>query len=215
MKKVIKIISSLIFSLLIIGAFPIKSESISNKFNLIETQLMNTNDFVENGVRTEYIVNQSIYKEKILIEEKLKKTFGENVGINNDSIIYKDEFKEIEVVLWSDNENTKVQITYINNNKNINTLEIRKELKKIQNISAKNIKYFDFVRVKIIEDQKQHLLEVLRNNIKQNTLEILDIYNGSVAKGRLYDGNRISIGHIKYDTGEYLIIGTPVIFVTY
>ena len=47
------------------------------------------------------------------------------------------------------------------------------------------------------------------------TLEVLNIHNGSVGKAELYDGNKINMGFTKYDTGEYLIIGTPVIFVTY
>jgi len=92
---------------------------------------------------------------------------------------------------------------------------LRNELKQIQNIAAENIKYFNFIKVKIIEEQKQHILETIENNVKKDTLEVIDIHNGSVAKGELKDGNRINIGYIKYDTGEYLIIGTPVIFVTY
>ena len=46
-------------------------------------------------------------------------------------------------------------------------------------------------------------------------MKILEISNGSIAKATLMDGTNINIGQISYDTGSYLIIGTPVIFITY
>lgn len=38
---------------------------------------------------------------------------------------------------------------------------------------------------------------------------------GVVAEATFEDNQHINIGQIKYDTGSYLIIGTPIIFVTY
>lgn len=215
MKKGIKIISTIIFSLLIIGAVPIKSELISDNFNFIENEFMQTSYFIQNGIKVEYSVNQPIYKEYNSIQEQFKKVFGEDIQLKNNSIVYKDSFKEVTALIWKDDEKTNVQISYLNNDENDNIFKLRNELKQIQNIAAENIKYFNFIKVKIIEEQKQHILETIENNVKKDTLEVIDIHNGSVAKGELKDGNRINIGYIKYDTGEYLIIGTPVIFVTY
>lgn len=215
MKNIIKLIFIISLSLLIIGAVPITSELFSDNFNFMETELVKKGDFIQNGIKVEYSISQPINKEFSVLEEKFKKNYGENVQSNENSIFYKDSIKEVKAVLWSDDKNTKVQITYINNNKNANTFQLKKELKQIENIAAKNIKYFNFIKVKIIEDQKQNLLDILKNNIDIETLEILNIHNGSVGKAELYDANKINIGLIKYDTGEYLIIGTPVIFVTY
>ena len=53
----------------------------------------------------------------------------------------------------------------------------------------------------------------LKNSIGE--FEKLDISNGSVAKATMIDSTNINIGQITYDTGSYLIIGTPIIFVTY
>lgn len=215
MKGIIKLMFFISLSLLIIGAVPIKSESHSDNFDFMETEFMKASDFIQNGIKVEYSINQPANKEFSLLEENFKKNFGENVQSNDNNIFYKDSIKEIKAVVWRNNENTKVQIIYVNNDKNANTFQLKQELKQIQNIAAKNIKYFNFIKVKIIEDQKQNILEILNNKIDKETLEVLNIHNGSVGKAELYDGSKINIGFVKYDTGEYLIIGTPVIFVTY
>lgn len=215
MKNIMKLMFVISLSLLIIGAVPIKSELFSDNFDFMETEFIEISDFIQNGIKVEYSISQPINKEFSLLKENFKKSFGENVQSNENIIVYKDSIKEIKAILWSNNENTKVQISYINNDKNANTFQLKQELKQIQNIAAKNIKYFNFIKVKIIEDQKQNLLDTLKNNIDMKTLEVLNIHNGSVGKAELYDGNKINMGFTKYDTGEYLIIGTPVIFVTY
>ena len=215
MKNVMKLMFVLSLSLLIIGAVPIRSESNSDNFDFMETEFIKNSDFIQNGIKVEYSIGQPVNKEFSLLKENFKKSFGQDIEANENIIVYKDLIKEIKVVVWSNDEDTKVQITYINNDKNANTFQWKQELKQIQNIAAKNIKYFNFIKVKIIEDQKQNLLDTLKNNIDMKTLEVLNIHNGSVGKAELYDGNKINMGFTKYDTGEYLIIGTPVIFVTY
>ena len=69
----------------------------------------------------EYSISQPISKEFSLLKENFKKSFGEDVQSNENIIVYKDLIKEIKAVVWSNNEDTKVQITYINNDKNANT----------------------------------------------------------------------------------------------
>lgn len=215
MKKMMKVISTIVLSLIVIGAVPTKSELPSDNFDFIENQIKESSEFIQNGIKVEYSVSQPISKEISRIEKYFNLNFHKNVQTDGNSIIYDDSTKQIKALVWSDNENTKVQIIYINNDKNANTFHLKKELNQIQNIAAKNIKYFNFIKVKIIEERKQNLLEILKNNIDKDTLEIIDIHNGSVGKANLYDGNKVNIGFVKYDTGEYLVIGTPVIFITY
>ncbi|EOR21304.1 MULTISPECIES: hypothetical protein [Clostridium] len=215
MKKMMKVISTIVLSLIVIGAVPTKSELPSDNFDFIENQIKESSEFIQNGIKVEYSVSQPISKEISRIEKYFNLNFHKNVQTDGNSIIYDDSTKQIKALVWSDNENTKVQIIYINNDKNANTFHLKKELNQMQNIAAKNIKYFNFIKVKIIEERKQNLLEILKNNIDKDTLEIMDIHNGSVGKANLYDGNKVNIGFVKYDTGEYLVIGTPVIFITY
>jgi len=215
MKKMMKVISTIVLSLIVIGAVPTKSELPSDNFDFIENQIKESSEFIQNGIKVEYSVSQPISKEISRIEKYFNLNFHKNVQTDGNSIIYDDSTKQIKALVWSDNENTKVQIIYINNDKNANTFHLKKELNQMQNIAAKNIKYFNFIKVKIIEERKQNLLEILKNNIDKDTLEIMHIHNGSVGKANLYDGNKVNIGFVKYDTGEYLVIGTPVIFITY
>lgn len=215
MRNILKMVISIILSLLIIGAVPVKSKENLKSFQNIEAKVIENTDFIQNGIKVEYITSKPIDDEGLRIYEILKEEFDGDIKVEGNTIFLRDSVKEIKVIVWSDNENTKVQIIYMNNSKTNSTSFIRDELVKVQDISAKNIKYFDFIKVKIIQDKKQNVLEILEENIDKKTLETLDIYNGSVGKSKLYDGNKINIGIVKYTTGEYLVIGTPVIFVTY
>lgn len=215
MKKILKILPILAFFLLIIETVPVKSELISDNFYFLEDELINTGDFIENGVRVEYSSKNNLENELLVIKKNLSDLFKEDVYIHNNSIFFSDDQRDIKVLVWSSEEETKVQITYINNKKECTIRKMIKEMEQIQYFAAENIKYFNFVKVKIIEEKKQDILDTLKENIEEKTLEELDIVNGKIGKGKLKDENKINFSFMSYDTGEYLIIGTPVIFITY
>ena len=129
MKNVMKLMFVLSLSLLIIGAVPIRSESNSDNFDFMETEFIKNSDFIQNGIKVEYSIGQPVNKEFSLLKENFKKSFGQDIEANENIIVYKDLIKEIKVVVWSNDEDTKVQITYINNDKNANTFQLKQELK--------------------------------------------------------------------------------------
>lgn len=215
MKKILKILPILAFFLLIIETVPVKSELISDNFYFLEDELINAGDFIENGVRVEYSSKNNLENELLVIKKNLSDLFKEDVYIDNNTIFFSDDQRDIKVLVWSSEEETKVQITYINNKKECTIRKMIKEMEQIQYFAAENIKYFNFVKVKIIEEKKQDILDTLKENIEEKTLEELDIVNGKIGKGKLKDENKINFSFMSYDTGEYLIIGTPVIFITY
>lgn len=215
MKKILKILPILAFFLLIIETVPVKSELISDNFYFLEDELINTGDFIENGVRVEYSSKNNLENELLVIKKNLSDLFKEDVYIDNNTIFFSDDQRDIKVLVWSSEEETKVQITYINNKKECTIRKMIKEMEQIQYFAAENIKYFNFVKVKIIEEQRQDILDILKENIEEKTLEELDIVNGKIGKGKLKDENKINFSFMSYDTGEYLILGTPVIFITY
>ena len=215
MKKILKILPILAFFLLIIETVPVKSELISDNFYFLEDELINTGDFIENGVRVEYSSKNNLENELLVIKKNLGDLFKEDVYIHNNSIFFSDDQRDIKVLVWNSEEGTKVQITYINNRKECTISKMIKEMEQIQYFAAENIKYFNFVKVKIIEEKKQDILDTLKENIEEKTLEELDIVNGKIGKGKLKDENKINFSFMSYDTGEYLILGTPVIFITY
>ncbi|NLL30184.1 MAG: hypothetical protein GX258_03910 [Clostridiales bacterium] len=212
MKKLFLVISSILISFFIIGAMPNQEKNLDS-FNLLTTDLIEINNFIENGVRVEYSTKKNINKEYDFIKNKFIETFGENIKLTNNSIEYNDDLKEVKAVFWSKNDTSYIRIDYFNNNENIEVLEIRNILAEIINIKKEKVKYFDFIKLKIIEEEKDETKEIIKNYIVDK--EFLEVENGIIGKGILKDNTKINIGYMQYDTGEYLIIGTPVIFVTY
>lgn len=212
MKKLFLVISSILISFFIIGAMPNQEKNLDS-FNLLTTYLIEINNFIENGVRVEYSTKKNINKEYDFIKNKFIETFGENIKLTNNSIEYNDDLKEVKAVFWSKNDTSYIRIDYFNNNENIEVLEIRNILAEIINIKKEKVKYFDFIKLKIIEEEKDETKEIIKNYIVDK--EFLEVENGIIGKGILKDNTKINIGYMQYDTGEYLIIGTPVIFVTY
>ena len=214
MKKYLKLLPIIIFILLIIESFPIESEKLVKGFDYFEEKLEDYNDFIKNGVRMEYITSNKVEDEIKKIKEKIITNF-EDINLDKNSIIASNEEETIEAFIWNEEEGTKVQISCINNNKDISTDKIKKKLQQISDFSTKNIKYFNFIKVRIIEEEKQNFLDLLKKNLKEETLEELDIYNGKVSKGELRDGTKINFSLMEYENEEYLVLGTPVIFITY
>lgn len=215
MKKYLRVLPILTFVLLVIGTVPVKSELISDDFYFLEDKIINYGTFIENGVRLEYSTKVSIEDEIVKLKNNFEKQYKVKVNIDSNTISINQDSMEIKAIVWSNKGDTKVQITYINNNSDITTAQLKKELEQIRNFVAKNIKYFDFVKVKIIEEEQQNILDLLRSNIDEKTIEELDILNGKVSKGKLIDGSKINFSFMTYDEGKYLVIGTPVIFITY
>lgn len=87
----------------------------------------------------------------------------------------------------------------------------------MQEIRSNNFideRYFSFIKGKLKVEDK-NIFEDIENKLKIKVSKNLNISNGSIAKATMMDGTNINIGQITYDTGSYLIIGTPIIFVTY
>lgn len=213
MKKLLIIISFIIvFSFLIIGAIPNQDKNI-DEFNKLTTELIKADNFLENGVRVEYTTKNNINAEYDLVKNDFIKIFGENINLLDNSIEYSDECKEVKAVFWNKNDTSYIRIDYLNKNKNIEVMEIRNILAEIINNKKEKVKYFDFVKLKIIEEEKDDTKEIIRNYMKNE--EFLEVENGIIGKGILKDKTKINVGYMQYAKGEYLIIGTPVIFVTY
>ena len=215
MKKLFKIIPIIVLFLLIIQVMPIASLQNSNDFFYLEKNIISKSEVVQNGIRLEYTSENSLKDEIAIIKDNLKKNNYKNIIEKDNNIFIKDKHKDIEIYLWENEAITKVQISCINDNSNMTILETKQEMDKIRDITIKNIKYFNFIKVKIIEENKQDILNIIKKSIKLDDLEVLNISNGIVAKGALKDGSKINFANITYDTGEYLILGTPVIFITY
>ena len=215
MRKYLRILPILTFVLLVVGTVPVKSELISDDFYFLEDRIINNGIFIENGVRLEYSTKNAVEDEILKLKNNFEKQFKAKVNIDNNTISINEDYRDIKAIVWRNKGDTKVQITYVNNDNKSTTNQLKKELEQIQYFATKNIKYFNFVKVKIIEERKQNILDLLKSNVDEKTLEELNILNGKVGKGKLMDGSKINFSFMTYDEENYLVIGTPVIFITY
>ena len=213
MKKVF-FVFLLIFSLLIIGGKEYKCESKEDSFSKIEGYVINNYDFVQNGIKLEYTVDEKLCKEYL----RIKQFFEENnflvLSTENNNITAESENIDYSINICEYNDLIKVQVILINNDVSKSEEELKKLSQKIRNDNFINERYFSFIKGKL-NIQDKNLIDDLEKNLNIKVNEYLDINNGCVAEATFEDNQHINIGQIKYDTGSYLIIGTPIIFVTY
>ena len=213
MKKVF-FVFLLIFSLLIIGGKEYKCESKEDSFSKIEGYVINNYDFVQNGIKLEYTVDEKLCKEYL----RIKQFFEENnflvLSTENNNITAESENIDYSINICEYNDLIKVQVILINNDVSKSEEELKKLSQKIRNDNFINERYFSFIKGKL-NTQDKNLIDDLEKNLNIKVNEYLDINNGCVAEATFEDNQHINIGQIKYDKGSYLIIGTPIIFVTY
>ncbi|MBE6047111.1 MAG: hypothetical protein E7213_01670 [Clostridium sp.] len=179
----------------------------------IQNEMKDDFEFQQNGVRSVYRVNAE--KQDVIKNTKctLEANFKEDVIEKNDEINIRTSLKDIQVKFFSNNNQTIVYFTIINYNKEIIISNLMKELTELQGKNIFDIRYFQYIKGKInnIDDR----LKKIESLHQINNIDTLDIHNGYVGRANLNNGERVNIALNSYDTGNYLVIGTPVIFVTY
>ena len=213
MKKIF-FVFLLIFSLLIINGKEYECEAKKDLFNEVERYILNEYEFVNNGVKLEYTIKTDINNELKRINKIFAAksdvivTKGENwISVEGENINY-------SVNMYNYNELIKVEVIVINNDKTLSESYLKLLVQEIRNSNFIDERYFSFIKGKRKTEDK-NAFEDIENKLKIKVNENLDISNGSIAKATMMDGTNINIGQITYDTGSYLIIGTPIIFVTY
>lgn len=204
----------LIFSLLIINNKEYRYEAKINDFEKIEKYVLENYDFVENGIKVEYTVNESLNNEYLRIKNFFERNnFFISRNENNNINAEKDKVK-YNINIFKYESLIKVQVILINNDINKTGRDLKKLFQKIRNDNFINERYFSFIKGKI-NSEEQKIIENLSEDLHLKIEESLNINNGYVLDAVSENNQCINIGRIKYDTGSYLIIGTPIIFVTY
>lgn len=204
----------LIFSLLIINGKEYECEAKQDLFNDVERYVLNEYEFIENGIKLEYTVKADINKEFERINEIFEDKNDLIVTTSESCISAKSENINYSVNIYNYNELTKVEVIAINKDKTLSEKNLELLVQEIRNSNFIDERYFSFIKGKI-ETEEKNIFEDVENKLKIKINEKLDISNGSIAKATMIDSTNINIGQITYDTGSYLIIGTPIIFVTY
>lgn len=214
MKKVFFVFLLIFSLLLIINGKEYECEAKKDLFNDVERYVLNEYEFIENGIKLEYIVKADINYEFKRINEIFKSKNDLIVTTSELCISAKGKNINYNVNIYNYNGLTKVEVIAINKDKTLSQKNLELLVQEIRNSNFIDERYFSFIKGKI-ETEEKNIFEDVENKLKIKINEKLDISNGSVAKATMIDSTNINIGQITYDTGSYLIIGTPIIFVTY
>lgn len=213
MKKIF-FVFLLIFSLLIINGKEYECEAKKDLFNEVERYVLSEYEFIQNGMKLEYTIKADISDELDRIDKIFQSKNDLVVTKSENSISAKSENINYSVNIYNYSKLTKVEVIVINTDKTLSESYLRLLVEEIRNSNFINERYFSFIKGKIKTEGK-NIFEGVENKLKIRISENIDISNGSIAKATMIDGTNLNIGQITYDTGSYLIIGTPIIFVTY
>lgn len=213
MKKVF-FVFSLIFSLLFINGKEYYCETKEDSFRNIEKVIMENYEFVENGLKLEYTTSLSV-------DDEYKRILLSLSPNNKFKVVQEDNYlrasiEEIEysIHIYTSYNVTRVDMIAINKKKDTSLEYVKQKLQNLRNDNYLDERYFSYVKGRLKTDKEELSLNI-NKELKIDTLNTLEINNGIIAKAVMKDDREVNIGQINYDTGSYLIIGTPMIFITY
>lgn len=215
MKIKISIFAFLLISFFNMGAIS-NFQMIRSPFYNLEITAANKSEFKENGIKLQYRTKEEIKKESLRIKECLNNDIaGDYRVIGKDQVeILNDDFN-INIKLWSEDKYTYIEIILINKNSQYTTFDLKNILEKIQNQNSESAQYFLYYKGKIEEYYSNQIIHELANENNLKKIYVLDINNGCTGTGYLSNGEKVNFALSNYNTGSYIIIGTPIIFATY
>ena len=191
--------------------FPI--EKLSKALYLDEQFIVKYDSFCENGVKCNYVINEKAENEinriKLLI---LKYKNLNNIKITNNYLEAKTEDEEISIYTYNEKFGCKVEIKIVNYDKENNINKLIKELIELKNNNGNDIRYFSYIKSKV--SNIEETLKYVENNKNLKGVRTININNGYTGIAK-YKNEKINFAINNYDTGSYLVIGTPIIFTTY
>ena len=212
----ISIVILILLSFFNIGAISNGVNNTKNSFSVLETNIKNISEFQENGAKLQYKTKDNIRKESDRIKEYLiNKINGSYREINKNQFeIFNNDFCT-NIKMWCEDKYTYVEITLINKSDKYTTADLKNILKKLENQKSKNKQYFLYYEGKEKELDNNYSIDKLANENNVQKINLLNINNGYTGTGYLSNGDKANFALTKYNTGSYIIIGTPTIFATY
>lgn len=211
MKLRVSIFILLMMSFLSSG-YPFNILGYVDSFYNLETNVRDKSDFVENAVEAKYKTKNNVYSEYKNIE-KVFSSLGfkkRNSNLSNNLIFYKDE-QSIEVNQWKENSYSYINVTIYNRDSKYKAVDLRKILSKIED---KNLVLNECYLCYKGKTDKNIIEELNDEGILKN-IDLIKINNGYTGVANLNADEKVNFAEIKYDTGSYIIIATPIIFTTY
>lgn len=164
-------------------------------------------EFVENSIKLEYYVDWYVDNYVLKsIKDRYNITYETSSCLEfNDGTVYG------KCNIYNMNNIYKVSIELTNKSIDYKFSELKKQIDKLKVDNAYNNKYYIYQKEKIKNEEK--VQEIIKKKIINK--KTLKIHNGYVGKGQLIYGENVQYAVVNYNTGGYIIIGTPMIYATY
>lgn len=212
MKIKISIVLLILFSFFNIGAA--SSTNIkAYEFDKVKSVCMSESEFVESGVKLQYKTTTSLEDEK----ERVTNLFTKNNFSMEEELIFSRELIKVECNLWKDSFYTYVDVILTSKDKKYSSLELTNIIKKLININCEEVQFFYYYKGKTYEDSNvkyDRQINKISQVLNFDEVDILELNNGCTGNA-YYNKMKINFATSIYDTGSYIIIGTPIIFTTY
>lgn len=214
MKIRISIVLFILLSMLNMGAI-CDFRTDNSKFEYAEMYIQSKSYFVENGIKLQYKVNNNIDNESLRIRTYLEEHKSGYCSINgeNQFDFISNDFN-INVKLWNKDKYTYVEIILINKDRQYNSSELKEFFSGLKESNDEDIKYFFYYKGKIKNLDSKTRENLLSESGIEN-IDMLSINNGYTGVGEFTNGEKINFALADYNTGYYIIIGTPIIFTAY
>lgn len=203
-----KISLFIVIILFFINIRPVCGIENKKNFNSLELNVMSKSTFCENGVKLTY----STKIEKNIEEERLVKLLlADNyICLNcNSGCELKKDNQDINIHIWTENEITFVEITIRNIDSELSTKNLIELLKRVEDKNMMNKQYFLYYKGKVTDN---FIFDSLEKSLKD--VQVVNIKSGYSAIGYLQN-QKINFAANTYNTGTYIIIATPIIFISY
>ena len=187
----------------------------------IYIRVHNVVDFCESGIKISYKTKSDIREILQQISDLNISYFNNTLKIDenmDDNFSFEEETDKAstKILIAKDVNEYTVEMEIIDKQKLINISEIKLKCRKLNNIS--NLNYYTFIKGKVKKQYKYELEDRLFNildcyNIKNKSNVSLE--NGLTGIFTVQKTLKINYSIMNYDDGTYLIMGSPIIFITY
>lgn len=178
----------------------------------------------ENGVKVQYSINNSIFEECKKLCTSFNIDFKAEEIKKNDGVYYFNKIivsgsRQTKLTVENEGQDTVVEIEIVENTKKVIVDDLKKELAKLVDDTFIKVQYFSYVKgnlntQKQVSEINDYLQQKLKENgaTKVNSIPINSGVTGVASNNRDF---RFNYSICEYNSGKYLIVGTPTIFTTY
>lgn len=191
-----------------------KTVMADENFDSLCNKVCNATSFSESGVMMQYNTSNSVREEISILKDIIKNKFNnKGIDILSNEIKVTNKNFTIDINVYDEEDVVETDINIINYDKTKSIIELKKEITELQTENVYNIKYFQYIKGKI--NNENQINNLLDNKKLLVNVKGLGIHNGYVGKANLTDGLRVNFAKIQYNSGSYFILGSPIIYTTY